>query len=208
MTHSLHAALRMLALSAVVCSPAVASAQTPADSKPADVKPGSYVVEPQHTQIEFAVSHMGFTTYFGRFSNASGTLSLKPKDPAGSTLHISVPADSISTTSGKLDAELKGDQWFNAAKYPQIVFQSTSVKQTGAGKADVMGQLTMHGVTRPVTLHAHFMGAGVNPLDKKYTVGFEASGAVKRSDFGINTYVPLIGDQVSLTLSGAFERQD
>ena len=178
-----------------------------ASHEPSEVQAGSYVVEPEHTQIGFGVSHMGFTTYYGRFSGASGTLELTPKDTAGSKLSVSVPTASVDTTSEKLDRELKGDQWFDAAKYPTISFVSTQIAPSGPGEAKVMGELTMHGVTKPVTFDAKFVGAGINPIDKKYTVGFAITGMVSRSEFGVKAYVPLIGDEVAITISGAFEKQ-
>ena len=178
-----------------------------ADPDPAHVTAGTYAVDPAHTQINFGVVHMGFTTYNGRFSDASGTLVLSPRDPAASRLDVTVPAASISTTSAKLDGERKGEQWFDVAKFPQVSFRSTSVVRDGDAGAKVAGDLTMHGVTRPLTLDVHFVGAGTNPLDKKYTVGFQATGRISRSEFGVKTYVPLIGDAVEITLSGAFEKQ-
>ena len=178
-----------------------------ASHEPSQVEAGSYAVDPAHTQVGFGVSHMGFTTYYGHFADASGTLELTPKNPAGSKLSVSVPTASVSTTSDKLDGELKGDQWFDAAKYPTITFASTQIVASGRGEAKVTGNLTMHGVTRPVTFDAKFVGAGTNPLDKKYTVGFAITGLVNRSDFGVKTYVPLIGDEVAITISGAFEKQ-
>ncbi len=174
---------------------------------PAQVQAGRYAVEPQHTQIEFAISHMGFTTYYGHFSNASGSLQLSPADPAASQLEIAVPVGTVSTTSDKLDEELKSPDWLDATHFPQMTFRSTKIVPSGADAAEVTGDLTLHGVTKPVTLHARFVGAGTNPLDKKYTVGFQIGGEINRSDFGVKTYVPLIGDAVQLTISGAFERQ-
>lgn len=171
------------------------------------VDAGTYAVDPNHTQVGFGVSHMGFTTYYGHFADASGTLELTPKNPAGSKLTVSVPTASVSTTSEKLDGELKGDQWFDAAKYPTITFASTQIVPSSHGEAKVTGNLTMHGVTKVVTFDAKFVGAGTNPLDKKYTVGFAITGVVSRSDFGVKTYVPLIGDEVAITISGAFEKQ-
>ncbi len=88
-----------------------------------------------------------------------------------------------------------------------MTFKSEKVTPTDKNAADIEGQLTLHGVTRPLTLHATFNGAGVNIMDKHYTVGFNATGHIKRSDFGVKTYVPLIGDDVDLTLSAAFEKQ-
>ncbi len=197
--------LATLAFAALASTPAFA--QFPASTNPAQVESGSYSIDPAHTQILFAVSHLGFTTYYGRFANASGTLDLSPKDPAASRLQITVPTATVSTTSDKLNQELEGAQWFDAQKYPEIAFKSVKVTRTGQDTAQVAGDLTLHGVTKRVTLAARFNGAGVNPLDKKYTVGFRATGTIRRSDFGMTTYVPLIGDQVELTLSGAFERQ-
>ena len=88
-----------------------------------------------------------------------------------------------------------------------MTFVSTKVKPMGKDKAKVTGDLTIHGVTKPTTLDVSFVGAGANPLDKKYTVGFAITGLVSRSEFGVKTYVPLIGDEVAITISGAFEKQ-
>ncbi len=114
----------------------------------------------------------------------------------------------MTTTSAKLTDELKGDQWLDAGKYPTMTFVSTKVAPAGKDHAKVTGDLTLHGVTKPVTLDVTLVGAGANPLNKKYTVGFEATGTLKRSEFGVKTYVPLIGDELHLTIAGAFERQD
>ncbi len=199
-------AILLPALTAALLAAAPALAQ-PADHDPAHVQAGTYAIEPVHTQIGFGVMHLGFTTYYGHFADASGTLVLQPMDPAASRLDVTIPTASISTTSTKLDGELKGEQWFDAAKFPEITFRSTSIVANGAMAARVTGDLTLHGVTHPVTLDVRFVGAGINPLDKKYTVGFQATGQISRSDFGVKTYVPLIGDAVELNLSGAFEKQ-
>ena len=183
-----------------------ARAQTPANPKPSAVEPGAYKVEPSHTRVLFTVSHMGFTNWYGDFTGASGTLTLDPKNPAAASLQVTVPVGSVSTTNAKLDGELKAADWLDADRFPAASFKSTKVTPKGTGMADVTGDMTLHGVTKPVTLHVKFNGAGVNPLDKAYTAGFEAHGTIKRSDFGVTKYVPLIGDTVELTLSGAFEK--
>lgn len=183
----------------------VGHAQAPANPDPSAVHGGAYTVEPQHTQVIFKVSHLGFSTYYGDFTNASGTLRLDPRDAAVDSLDVTIPVDSVATTSGKLTEELKSADWFDAAKYPTMHFHSRHVTVTGPGRARVEGELTLHGVTLPVTLEARFNGAGVNPLDKAYTVGFEVSGHIKRSAFGVNKYVPLVGDDVELIISAAFE---
>jgi polyisoprenoid-binding protein YceI len=172
---------------------------------PATVQEGTYEADPGHTRVLFAVSHMGFTTYYGEFTKVSGTLDLKPKSVGQSSLEIRIPTGSVSTPSEKLNGELVGADWFDAAQFHEIVFKTDKIATTGTDTADVTGDLTLHGVTKPVTLKVKFNGAGVNPGDKKYTVGFEVSGKIKRSDFGMKTYVPLIGDDVDLIISAGFE---
>jgi len=199
--------LKAAALAAAfVVTPALVLAQS-AMTTPAAVQAGTYGVEPYHTRVLFAVSHLGFSTWYGEFTGASGSLTLDPAKLGESQVDISVPAASISTSNAKLDDELKGDKWFDVAKYDMIRFRSTRITRTGANSADIAGNLTLHGVTRPVVLKARFNAAGVNPLDKAYTVGFEVSGDIKRSDFGVTTYVPMVGDDVHLIISAAFEKK-
>jgi polyisoprenoid-binding protein YceI len=185
----------------------LALAQQVASSDPASVKAGTYKVEPYHTQAGFSVSHFGFTNFSGVFSGASGSLVLDPSTPSAAKLEVTIPIQSVQTTSAQLDGMLKGDQWFDAAKFPTATFTSTKVVLSGKDSADIAGNLTLHGVTKSITLKAHFIGAGVNPLDKSFTAGFEATGTIKRSDFGVSTYVPLIGNDVRLTIAGAFVLQ-
>ena len=194
-----------LAFAASLLLGAAAHAQTP--TAPAAVQAGAYAVEPGHTQVGFTVNHMGFTEYSGVFSKASGDLSLDPKTLAATKLDITVPIETVATTSTVLDGELRGDKWLDGAKYPTMSFRSTKITRTGADTAEVAGQLTLHGVTQPVVLKARFLGAGVNPLDKSYTVGFQVTGDIKRSDFGVKTYVPLIGDEVHLHIAAAFTKK-
>ncbi|MGO9673415.1 MAG: YceI family protein [Methylocella sp.] len=199
-------------LGALLISPLTAQAASQAKpagkTDPAAVQPGAYSVEPVHTRVLFSVSHMGFTTWYGEFTNVSGTLDLDPRTPERSAVEIHIPASTVSTTNARLDGELKSDQWFDAAQYPDIAFKSVKVVATGTGTGKLTGDLTLHGVTKPVTLAVKFNDAGVNPLDKKYTVGFNATGSIRRSDFGVKTYLPLIGDEVDLIISAGFERQD
>jgi polyisoprenoid-binding protein YceI len=197
-----------LTLAAGLAAMAPAAAQSPASNDPASVHPGTYSVDPGHTQVIFSVSHMGFSSYSGVFSGASGSLTLDPANPAASTFKIAVPIKSVSTTSTKLDGELKSAQWLDAGKFPDATFVSSKIVLDGKGKAAVTGDLTLHGVTKPVTLDVSFVGAGVNPLNKKYTVGFEATGDILRSNFGVKTYLPLIGDKLHLTIAGAFDKPE
>jgi len=182
-----------------------AIAAGPANPDPTAVIAGSYAVEPSHTRVQFTVSHMGFTNWYGDFSRASGSLRIDPKNAAASKVDISIPTASVSTTNTILDAELKSADWFDAARFPTIHFASTAVVPTGAATADITGDLTFHGITRSVVLAARFNGAGINPIDKSYTLGFDATSTIKRSDWGVKNYVPMIGDEAILRISAAFE---
>ena len=178
-----------------------------ANTNPDEVQPGAYTVEPYHTRVLFSVDHLGFNDYFGEFSGIKGILKLDPNNASGSQVDVTIPVESLSLTNPQLESELRGADWFDAAKFPAIRFVSRQVTRTGPKSAKIIGDLTMHGVTKPVELDAVFNAAGVDPLDKAYTAGFSARGQIKRSDFGVSKYVPMIGDDVTLTVSAAFEKQ-
>ena len=179
-------------------------AQT-ASTDPTTVQAGSYVLETSHARAAFSVDHFGFSAWYGDFVGSTGALTLDPKNLAATKLDITIPAASITTTNARVDGELKN--WFEVAKYPTITFRSTAVTQTGKASAKVTGDLNFHGVTKPVTLDVTFRGAGTNVMNKAYTVGFDATGSLKRSDFGVSNYVPMVGDKVDLFISAPFEKK-
>ncbi len=193
-----------LAFGAAALAPLPAAIAAPAADS---VQSGTYAVEPSHTRIQFAIDHMGFTTFFGDFSGATGMLQLDAGAPAQSRIDITIPVASVSTTNTKLDGELRSAEWLDAATFPTIHFVSSRVMPAGNGHAQIFGTLTLHGISRPVVLDAQFHGAGINPLDKAYTAGFDATAQIQRSDFGVKTYLPLIGDAVTIRISAAFERK-
>ena len=182
-----------------------AIAAGPANPDPAAIVAGRCTVEPAHTRVQFTVSHMGFTNWYGDFTGASGILRIDPKNVASSKVEISIPTASVSTTNTILDGELKSADWFDATKFSTIRFVSTALKPTGPVTADITGDLTFHGITRPVVLAARFNGAGINPIDKAYTLGFDATTTINRSDWGVKNYLPMIGDETILRISAAFE---
>lgn len=194
-------------LSAALLAAASLPALAQGTHNPADVQSGEFTVDPNHTQVGFTVLHIGFSNFSGRLSEVSGTLSLAGGDHSASKISVSIPAKTFNTPVDKLSGELVSSDWFDAAKYPTITFSSTKVTPTGADTATIEGNLTMHGVTKPITLSAKFIGAGPSPMTKAYTVGFDATGTVKRSEFGVTKYVPFISDDVELTLHGAFEKK-
>lgn len=197
--------LSSLVVVAALATPVLADSAMTKDA--AQVEAGTYAVEPVHTQVSFSVNHFGFSTYSGMFQKTSGTLVLDPAKPDSSKIDVTIATDSVYTPNDKLTGELKSADWLDAAKFPDITFKSTKVEKIGTESAKVTGDLTLHGVTKPVTLTAKFFGAGANPMSKKYTAGFEVTGKIKRSEFGVKTYVPVIGDEVDLTISAPFEKQ-
>lgn len=203
---ALTAVLGLAALPAVAQTPPNLPKAPPGSANPALVKAGTYKVEPYHTQISFSLDHMGFTPFMGELSEASGSLTLDPSKLAAAKLDISVPISSIHTSSSKLTEELISPQFFDAKQFPTATFVSTAVAPTGPLTAKVTGNLTLHGVTKPVTLVAKFYGAGTNFMSKKPSVGFIGAGKIKRSDFGIGYGIPLVGDDVTIAFAAAFDQ--
>jgi len=196
-----------LATTAAIAIPVIAQnpAAAPAKSTAA-VAAGTYAVEGYHTQILFSYDHMGLTQNMGLLSGGTGTLTIDPAAPDKAALSVEVPINTIHTTIAKLDEEFQGDKFFDAAKFPTAKFVSTSVKVDG-DEAEVLGNLTIKGITKPVRLKAEFEAAGANPMSKKQTIAFEGSTTIKRSDFGLGTAVPVVGDEVKLDIVVAFEKQ-
>jgi len=187
--------------------PAAAQAQAQATTDLAKVESGQFALDKNHAKIIFSYSHFGYSTSYGLFTDFDGKLAFDPKAPASSALEITVNMDGIDTSVAKLDAHLKTSDFFDIAKFPTATFKSTAIEVTGPTTGKVTGALTLHGVTKPVVLDAVFNGGGTNPVIKKYVVGFNAAGKLKRSDFGVANYAPMVGDEVTLTISGEFVRQ-
>lgn len=169
------------------------------------VMAGTYAVDPGHTQVFFRYNHMGFSNNMGLIAEPSGSLTIDPKAPEKANVSISFPVGNIRTGIAALDTHLMKPDFFDAAKFPTATFQSSSVKVTG-DTAEIMGKLTIKGVTKDVTLHAQFVGAGMNAMMKKETLGFDAEAQIKRSDFNMGYGVPMVGDDVSLKITVAFEK--
>ena len=193
-----------VAASLVVAAPIVAQQ---ANQNSAEVQAGNYALDSNHTLVRFSVVHFGISDFFGTLPGASGTLSVDPRNVASAKLDVSVPVATVSTTNKVLDAELVGDEWFDAAKFPTMRFVSTKVVKTGKNTADVAGNLTLHGVTKPVTLKATFKAGAVNPMNKAYTLGFNATGVIKRTEFGVSKYAPMVSDDTAIAIAAAFEKQ-
>jgi polyisoprenoid-binding protein YceI len=159
-----------------------------------------YKLDQSHTHVLFMVDHLGFSKMIGLFTDVSGTLSYDPAKPEASKLAVDVKTASLDTQFGPRDKDLKGADWFNVAEFPDMKFVGTKFVKKDDKSGQVIGNLTLLGVTKPVTLDVTLNKAGVRPTDKKQTVGFSAHGAFKRSDFGMKTYIPYIGDEVDIRI--------
>lgn len=193
------------AAAALLASPV--SAQAPS-APPAAVKAvaaGTYNVDPDHTQVIWSVDHMGFSRLHGMAGQFTGVLRLDPARPQAATLQVDIPLSGLTVTSPGFGRHLATPDLFDTAKFPTARFVSRAVKVNGQ-RATITGDLTLHGVTRPVVLEARFYGAGLNPMTKAPTVGFSATGKLKRSDFGLGYAIPAVSDEVSLEIAAAFEK--
>ena len=210
------APLAALAL-AVVAVPVVIAQNAPAVPGAPDkarVAAGTYAADAGHTMVVWEVDHFGFSKYTGIFGDVTGTLVIDPANPAASKVDVTIPVAKVTTTSSGLTGHLLragkdgGKPDFFGAAPADAKFVSTSVVLDDDGdEAKVTGNLTLNGVTKPVTLDVEFHGAGTNPYNKKATIGFEAEGKIRRSDFGIAYGIPAVSDEVELEIHAAFEKQ-
>lgn len=179
---------------------------TLASTNLADVSRGRYVVDPAHSHVLFSVSHFGISTYFGEFTGPSGTLEIPLTASSSDTrLAVSVPVANVKTTSRILDDELRSRDWLDGERFPLIAFDFAAPLSLAANSFQVAGALALHGVTRNVTFDVSFVGAGMNPAKQVYTIGFDIRGRIRRSDFGVTAALPMIGDELGLIISAAFE---
>lgn len=166
----------------------------------------TYVIDSSHTFPSFEISHFGFSTFRGRFDKTSGSVTLDIAKKTGGA-DISIDVASISTGVAKLDEHLLKDDFFDVAKYPVITFKSRDFKFRGDTLSTVTGDLAMHGVTRPVTLTVAAFTCKEHPLKKIQACGADASATINRSDWGITTYSPNIGEEVTLHIEIEAHRQ-
>ena len=202
--HKTHA---MLAFAAALAGgiPAIAQVAAPGAPDPGRVAAGKYKVDPAHTQVVWTVDHLGISPLSGAFGASEGTLDIDPAKPSAAKVSVTFNIAEMSTTSPAFTKHLMSPDFFDAGKFPTATFTSTALQASGSS-AKITGNLTIKGITKPVTLDAKFFGAGTNPKSKKLNVGFSGTATIKRSDFGLGYAVPMVGDQLDLRITGAFER--
>ena len=179
--------IALLALSAGLSIPALAAPET-------------YVIDNNHTYPKFEYVHFGYSVQQSRFDKTSGKVTIDRTAKTGS-VDITIDTKSVNTGSDAFNGHLKGDGFFEVDKFPTITYKSTSVKFDGDKPATIEGNLTVKGITKPVTLTLTGFNCMPHPISKKDVCGANAVAKVKRSDFNLSKYVPNVGDEVTLSIA-------
>lgn len=177
--------------------PAVAAAQAATAMAP---KAGSYQIDLAHSHAHFVISHLGISRFVGRFDDIQGEFAVGERSEA-SSVKASIRVDSINTKHQKLEEHLRSPDFFDALRFPTMDFVSTKASWNPRGEGKLSGNLTIHGVTRPVDFALKVTGAGLGKRGE-FRAGFEATTTIKRSDYGMNYGLPnVVGDSVEISLS-------
>lgn len=163
--------------------------------------PVTYKMDPGHTMVLFSWNHFGYSNPTADLGLGEGTLVFDQQDPAKSSVEVTLPLSGLDTHVPALDEHLKKADFFDAAKYPVVTFKSTRVVPVDATHFKVTGNLTVHGVTKPVTLDATLNKIGPHPMMKVQAIGFDATATLKRSDFGMGAYVPMVSDEIKVRIT-------
>lgn len=182
--------------------PAVAAAALILTSVSVQATPVTYTMDPNHTVIVATWDHFGFSKPSAMFDQAAGTLTYDSEHPEKSSVQVSIPVSSIHTSSGKLDEHLQEADFFDAKKWPDIHFKSTKVVAGATPETlKVTGDLSIHGETRPITLDVTINRVGTQPALKAQAAAFNATAKLKRSDFGVSLYTPMVSDEIDLVIT-------
>ena len=179
-------------------------AQAALTQNPAEVRAGAYDLDSGHGKITWSVNHLGFSKYVGQFVNVQAQLTLDPANPSASTLTATIPLADVAPNDDRLKAHLQTADFFDTANHPTATFvsRSVTVDSDDPTEATVVGDLTLRGVTKPVTIEVDFNQAGQSM--GSYKAGFDGEATIKRSDFGINYALPAVSDEVELHIEGEF----
>lgn len=166
----------------------------------------SYTLNKPHTQIIFFIDHMGFSRSMGKFTDYNGKFVFDRTQPQNSSVEVSIDTHSLEMNDQKWNEHMKGADFFNVEKFPSMAFKSTAIKVKNENTADITGDLTLLGVTKPVTLAAKYNKSGKAAFGEIYMSGFSATADLKRSDFGMSFGLPLVGDDVHIVIEVEGER--
>lgn len=195
--------MRALALALALLATAACATPDTAQAQPQAQAPAQaqqYALDPAHTQVAFSIERFGFTYILGRFDTVEGAVTLDQANPQNSSVTATIQTASVSSGNATRDEHLRSPRWLDATQFPTMAFRSTSVRRTGDQSAEVIGDLTLHGATHPVTLTVSLNQIGRNPANGGQAAGFSATGTLSRAQFGMNTAPQLIGDEVRITI--------
>lgn len=166
-------------------------------------------VDKAHAALGFTITHLGISDVPGTFNDFDATIISSKDDFSDAVFELSVDVASIDTEIEKRDEHLRSEDFFNVAEFPKMTFKSTSIKKAGKNKYKVSGDLTLHGVSKPVTMDLWYRGTLENPMSKKPTSGFQLTGTIKRSDFNLGSGfpAPMLSDEVKIIANGEFVKQ-
>jgi polyisoprenoid-binding protein YceI len=176
----------------------------------AQAAPVTYKLDPDHTMVLFSWNHFGYSNPTANLGLGEGTLVFDEQHPANSSVEVTLPLAKLDTHVPALDEHLKESDFLDANKYATVTFKSTKVQPLGGQKFKITGDLTVHGVTRSVVLAATLNKVGLHPMSKAQSIGFDATANIKRSDFGVASYVPKVSDAISIriTTEGSVPKAD
>lgn len=163
--------------------------------------PLSYKIDPNHTNVIAGWNHFGFSHPTARFGDVDGVIVYDADHVGQSSVKVTIPLSGLDTGVPDLDEHLRSGDFFDAGKYPTITFNSTSAEAAGDNKLRVAGDLTVHGVTKPVVLDVTLNKTGEHPLGKRAAVGFDASTTIRRSEFGVAKFVPNVSDDITIRIT-------
>ena len=167
----------------------------------AQAAPVTYQLDPNHTMVLFSWNHFGYSNPTANFGLGEGTLVFDEQHPANSSVEVTLPLAKLDAHVAELDKHLRKSDFLDADQYPSVTFKSTAVQPLGGNKFKVTGNLTVHGVTKPVVLDATLNKVGPHAVGKTQSIGFDATASIKRSDFGVGAYVPNVSDKVTVRIT-------
>lgn len=164
-------------------------------------EPAPWQLDHAHTQVFFTVSHLGFTEMLGQFRKFDAKLSLDPEDWSRSSVEATIEAGSVDMNHDGLNEHLRNEDFFDVERFPTLQFRSTKVENLGGDRLRIHGELTLRGVTQPVSLEARINKFGEHPMRKIPWVGFRAEGKIRRSDFGMKYALGPVGDEIGILIN-------
>ena len=171
-----------------------------------ELRSGQYTVDPDHASVLWKINHLGFSTFVGRFNDIEASLDFDPENFENSSIEVIINTAGLDINNPEFAEELRGSNWFDVENFPQAVYRTTSFVESNGNAFVFDGELTLLGVTAPVTLNVVFNGGGRNFLTRKYTLGFSGSAQFQRSDFGLSRFTSFgVGDDIELEIHIEFQ---